>query len=148
MANYIAGKTGGDVVEILPLEPYTGSYNDVAYGRAKDEADANARPAVSNETYDKINMSEYDKVFVGFPIWWHTAPMVIGTFLEHYTWSVDVEIYPFFQGASNSNDEYYTNSMAFIRGSASGATVKEGLYAAATNTNAIDTYLAENGFTE
>ena len=53
-----------------------------------------------------------------------------------------------FLSVSQFGDEYYTNSMAFIRGSASGATVKEGLYAAATNTNAIDTYLAENGFTE
>lgn len=34
--------------------------------------------------YDLIDMERYDTVLIGFPIWWHTAPMVIGTFLEHY----------------------------------------------------------------
>ena len=37
MADYIAGQTGAYLVEILPEEPYEGSYNDVAYGRAQEE---------------------------------------------------------------------------------------------------------------
>lgn len=145
MANYIAEQTGAYVVEIIPEEPYEGSYNDVAYGRAQEEAESNARPAVSQATYDLIDMDEYDTIFVGFPIWWHTAPMIIGTFLEHYDWSADDNIYPFFQGASNSNSEYYSNSMNFIRGCADGATVHEGLYVSPSNTQTIDEYLAENG---
>lgn len=145
MANYIAGQTGAYVVEIIPEDPYDGSYNDVAYGRAQEEAEANARPAVSQETYDLINMDDYDTVLIGFPIWWHTAPMIIGTFLEHYDWTANDNIYPFFQGASNSNQEYYNNSMSFVRSSAEGATVHDGLYAAESNTSAIDAYLSENG---
>lgn len=144
MANYIAEQTDAYVVEIIPEEPYEGSYNDVAYGRAQEEAGNNARPAVSQATYDLIDMDEYDTIFVGFPIWWHTAPMIIGTFLEHYDWSADDNIYPFFQGASNSNSEYYSNSMNFIRGCAEGATVHEGLYVSPSNTQTIDEYLAEN----
>ena len=84
MANYIAEQTGAYLVEIVPEEPYEGSYNDVAYGRAQEEAETNARPAVSQATYDLIDMENYDTVLVGYPIWWHTAPMVVGTFLEHY----------------------------------------------------------------
>ena len=29
-------------------------------------------------------MSQYDRVFVGFPIWWYVAPTIINTFLEQY----------------------------------------------------------------
>ena len=145
MANYIAEKTGGDIVEIIPLVPYTGSYNDVAYGRAQEEAETNARPEISGETYAQIDLSDYDTVLIGFPIWWHTAPMIIGTFLEYYDWTAEFDIYPFFQGASNSNSEYYANTMTFIRDCAEGASVHEGLYASQSNTQAIDNYLSENG---
>lgn len=99
MADYIAEQTGGYLVEIVPEEPYVGSYNDVAYGRAQEEAEQNARPAVSQATYDLIDLQKYDTVLVGYPIWWHTAPMVIGTFLEHYDWT-NKDIYPFSQSAS------------------------------------------------
>ncbi len=70
--------------------------------------------------------------------------MIIGTFLEHYEWTADTDVYPFFQGASNGNDEYYANTMNFVRGCADGATVHDGLYAAPGNTRAIDAYLGEN----
>ena len=32
-------------------------------------------------------MEEYDTVFVGFPIWWYTAPQIVKTFLESYDFS-------------------------------------------------------------
>ena len=145
MANYIAEQTGAYLVEIVPEEPYEGSYNDVAYGRAQTEAETNARPAVSQATYDLIDMENYDTVLIGFPIWWHTAPMVIGTFLEHYDWTAQDNIYPFFQGASNSNQEYYDNAMSFVRTCAEGATVYEGLYCDEGATQTIDEYLTANG---
>lgn len=141
MADYIAEKTGAYEVEIEAEVPYTGSYNDVAYGRAREEWENNARPAVSGSTYDKIEIEKYRAVFVGFPVWWHTAPMIIGTFLEHYNWHESVDIYPFFQGASNSTRSYYDNSMQFIRTSAAGATVHDGLYSSPSDTARIDEYL-------
>ena len=34
---------------------------------------------------DKLNnMQDYDVVYVGFPIWWYTAPTIINTFMEAY----------------------------------------------------------------
>ena len=63
---------------------------------AKAERDENARPEIANLP-DSI--SEYDTVFAGYPIWWHIAPMIIGTFLEKYDLT-GVEIYPFSQSAS------------------------------------------------
>lgn len=50
MANRIAEHTHGDTVKIEAAVPYTGSYNEVAYGRAKEEHDSNARPEVAQST--------------------------------------------------------------------------------------------------
>lgn len=143
MADYIAGQTGAYLVEILPEEPYEGSYNDVAYGRAQEEAEQNARPAVSQATYDLIDMQKYDTVLVGYPIWWHTAPMVVGTFLEHYDWT-NKDIYPFSQSAS-MDEEQFAQSEQFVRDCAENATVHDGLFVRPSATQAIDAYLAENG---
>ena len=144
MANYIYGQTGGTIREIVPVTPYpTTSYTEWGYS-ARDERDADARPPIANPLSAET-VAQYDTILIGFPIWWHTAPMIIGTFLESYEWSADVDIYPFFQGASNSNAEYYDNSMAFVRRCAKGATVHEGLYTASSNTSRINEYLSQNG---
>ena len=141
MAEYIAEATGGYLVEIVPEEPYEGSYNDVAYGRAQEEAEQNARPAVSQATYDLIDLQKYDTVLVGYPIWWHTAPMVVGTFLEHYDWT-NKDIYPFSQSAS-MDEEQFAQSEQFVRDCAENATVHDGLFVRPSATQAIDAYLAE-----
>ncbi len=50
--------------------------------RSSDEMnDKSSRPAVAKKLG---NMSEYDEVFVGFPIWWYIAPTIVNTFLEGY----------------------------------------------------------------
>ena len=146
MAEYIAEATGGYLVEIVPEEPYVGSYNDVAYGRAQEEAEQNARPAVSQATYDLIGLQKYDTVLVGYPIWWHTAPMVIGTFLEHYDWT-GKDIYPFSQSASMDEGQF-AESEQFVRDCAENATVHNGLFVRPSVTQAIDAYLAENGLVD
>ncbi|MDE6868524.1 MAG: hypothetical protein K2J83_05225, partial [Clostridia bacterium] len=126
MALYIAEQTNAVVYEIEPLVPYPTDYTETTEVAA-DEKENNARPAIKNP----IDVSNYDYIFVGFPIWWHSAPMIIGTFLESYNLD-GKDVYPFFQGASNSNSSYYTETMAFINECASEATVHDGLYAAAT----------------
>ena len=39
------------------------------------------RPAIAGTVED---MSQYDTVFVGFPIWWGREPSIVDTFLEAY----------------------------------------------------------------
>lgn len=135
MARYIADKTDATIYEIEPLVPYPTEYTPTTEV-ALEEKNNNARPEIKNP----IDLSNYDHIFVGFPIWWHSAPMIIGTFLESYNLD-GKEVYPFFQGASNNNESYYTETMAFINECASEATVHDGLYAAATDTAKIDEYL-------
>lgn len=142
MAAYIQEQTKGDLLEIEPLNPYSTDYEECGEA-ALAERDENARPEIANLP-DSIE--EYDTIFIGYPIWWHTAPMIIGTFLENYDLS-GVHVYPFTQSAS-MDTEQFENSMEFVRESAAGADVHDGLFTEASDTEAILAYLAENGFVE
>ena len=142
MANTIKDHIGGDILEIEPAVAYPTDYNECG-DVAKTECDENARPDIANLP---DNMDEYDTIFIGYPIWWHTAPMIIGTFLENYEFSGQ-EIYPFSQSAS-MDTEQFENSMDFVRTSAKGATVHDGLFVSASDTAGILAYLTENGFAE
>ena len=77
VAREIAAQTGGDLFEIKPVTPYP-AY-DECLEVAKAERENNARPAFEGSVE---NMAEYDVVFVGYPIWWYDAPMIVLTFLE------------------------------------------------------------------
>lgn len=142
MANTIKERTGGDILEIEPLNPYPTDYNECG-DVAKIERDENQRPEIANLP---DSLDAYDTIFIGYPIWWHTAPMIIGTFLENYDLS-GKEVYPFAQSAS-MDTEQFENSMEFVRESAKGATVHDGLFVSASDTDAILAYLTENGFAE
>lgn len=86
LAEYAADILGADIYEIVPEEPYTGE--DLAYytgGRADKEQDnPDARPAISGNISD---ISGYDKILLGFPIWHGQAPRIVSTFLESYDFS-------------------------------------------------------------
>lgn len=83
VAQQAAEILGADIYEIVPEEPYTEA--DLAYytgGRADQEQDdPNARPAIAGGVED---MSQYDTVLLGYPIWHGQAPRIISTFLESY----------------------------------------------------------------
>lgn len=142
MASYIAEQTGGDLLKIEPKIAYPTDYNECG-DVAKVERDENARPEIANLP-DSID--EYDAVLVGYPIWWHTAPMIIGTFLESYDLT-GIEVYPFTQSAS-MDTEQFEQSIEFIREVAVGANVHIGLFANPSDTDAIDAYLSENGLVQ
>lgn len=142
MASYIAEQTGGDLLELQPETPYPTDYNECG-DVALAERDSDARPAIANLPE---SIEEYDSVLVGYPIWWHTAPMIIGTFLESYDLT-GVDVYPFTQSAS-MDTEQFDNSIAFVRENANGATVHDGLFARPSDTGTIDSYLSGNGLAQ
>ena len=80
MAQQVQAITGGDLFEIEPVNPYPTSYTPCTEV-ALEERDSNARPAIKNSV---ANWDEYDVVFLGGPVWWHTAPMILHTFAESY----------------------------------------------------------------
>lgn len=79
----IASQTGGDLFQITTSNTYPVSHSE-ASGIAEDELRADARPPLTSQVE---NMEQYDVVFVGYPIWWYTSPMVIRSFLEAYDFS-------------------------------------------------------------
>ena len=141
MANAIKERTGGELLKIEPETPYPTDYSECG-DVAKSERDKNARPKIANLPE---SLDGYDTIFIGYPIWWHTAPMIIGTFLESYDLT-GKDVYPFSQSAS-MDAEQFASSMDFVRTSAKGATVHDGLFTNASDTVKICSYLTENGFT-
>ncbi len=72
----------GDLFEIEPVERYTDADLDWRDQNSRSTIEMNNRdfrPAVSKKVE---NMGDYDKVVIGFPVWWYTAPTIINTFIE------------------------------------------------------------------
>ena len=78
VADYISEITGADQFEIV-----THKYDGMAYtpliNLAKQEAQDGELPPYEGEVPD---LSRYDTVFIGGPIWWGTYPQVMFTFLK------------------------------------------------------------------
>ena len=77
LAEMIAEATGADTFEIKPAKPYPKEYTP-ATEVAKKEKSENARPEIVGTMPD---VSGYDVIFLGYPIWWGDLPMPCYTFL-------------------------------------------------------------------
>ena len=80
VAEMIAEKTGGDLFEILPKEDYYPYTYDELTDVAKQEQNDNARPEYKDDLPD---LSGYDTVFIGAPVWWGNWPMIMYTVFEN-----------------------------------------------------------------
>lgn len=81
-AEKLAEVTGGDLYEIQPEVPYTDAdldWQDKQSRSSVEMADLSSRPAIKGKVE---NLNDYDTVFIGFPVWWYTAPTIINTFIE------------------------------------------------------------------
>jgi len=83
-AEQLAAVAGADLHQINPAQPYTDAdldWRDKQSRSSVEMQDKKSRPAITNKL---VNMQDYDVVYVGFPIWWYTAPTIINTFMEAY----------------------------------------------------------------
>lgn len=81
-AQQLVGALGADVYEIVPKQPYTNAdlnWMDKTSRSSLEMNDPDSRPEIADNA---IDVSRYDTVYVGFPIWWYVAPRIIETFLE------------------------------------------------------------------
>lgn len=84
VAARLAKVAGADLFEIKPEVPYTAADLDWTNKKSRSTIEMNdpaSRPAIKEKL---ANMTDYDVIFVGFPIWWYVAPTIIKTFLESY----------------------------------------------------------------
>lgn len=120
-AKKIAELSSSDIYKIEPAEPYTSddlNYNNSDCRANVEQNDPDARPEIAG---DLLDLSEYDTVFVGFPIWWYVAPTIINTFGESYDFS-GKKIVPF----ATSGGSGMGNTNAELAPSFKGATLVEG----------------------
>lgn len=89
IAEMIAEETGGELFQIERITPYPSVYKECT-DEAKQEQKNNARPKLMKDK----EISGYDIIFLGYPIWWGDMPMPVYTFLEGHDFS-DKTVIPF-----------------------------------------------------
>lgn len=120
-AEILAGAAGADLYEIRPQIPYTAAdlnWMDKNSRSSVEMNDSASRPALADTT---AGIEEYDVIFVGFPIWWYTAPAIIRTFLETYDFSGKI-IVPF----ATSGGSGFGKTAETLREIVPAASVKDG----------------------
>lgn len=136
----IAEITHSDIYELVPAVPYT--KEDIDYGNQnsranREQEDDAARPAIAGE---KIDLSPYDTVYLGYPIWWGTFPRIINTFMDTYDLSGKT-ILPFCTSGSTG----IASSVSAIRQYCPNAVVKDGFrIAGQTSETEINRWLSES----
>lgn len=108
VANTISSCLSSALYEIEPKVPYTREDIDYTNGdsrSSKEQNDPSSRPEIGSQT---IDISSYETIFLGYPIWWGQAPKILYTFVESYDFS-NKTIIPFCTSASSSIGSSATN---------------------------------------
>lgn len=117
----LAAAIDADLYEIKPAIPYTDkdlNWQD-KHSRSSMEMD---EPACRPELADRnANVTAYDRIFLGFPVWWYTAPRIINTFLESYDFQGKTIILFATSGGSNLGQTAIN-----LASSCPGATIRNG----------------------
>ena len=120
VAERMAGELGADIYEIRPEVRYTGKDLDWTNKTSRSSvemSDKKFRPAIIT---GDVDISGYDTVYLGFPIWWYVAPTLINTFLEAYDFSGKTVVLFATSGSSG-----FGNTVAELKPSAPGAVIRE-----------------------
>ena len=121
VADMIAEEAKADLFEIEPKIPYTKADLDWMNKKSRSSvemSDKKYRPEIMEK---EIDMSSYDEIFLGFPIWWYVAPTIINTFLETYDFSGKKIVLFATSGGSG-----FGNTVKELESSASDAVITEG----------------------
>ena len=84
VASKLNSLVGGDLFEIVPEEKYSSEDLDWTNNESRSSIemnDSNSRPKISSKIAD---ISQYDRIFIGYPVWWYTFPRIINTFLNSF----------------------------------------------------------------
>ena len=119
IAEFISQTINAPIHDIITEKKYPKNYF-MTILESRREFKSGERPALTSEPVE--NFSQYDRIIIGFPIWFFTCPMAIVSWLERYDFA-GKEIYPFCtSGGSNC-----TKATEKIREVCKGANVHEGI---------------------
>ncbi len=121
VAERVAKIAGADLFEIEPVEPYTD--DDLYWPNSKCRSvvemhNRSFRPPMVKKDLD---LSQYDTILIGFPIWCYVAPTIVNTFLEAYDFS-GKKIVVF----ATSGGSGFGNTVKELEPSAPGAEITQG----------------------
>lgn len=122
-AKEIAEIAHAELYEICPKIPYTQAdlrWQDSNSRSSLEMKDKSSRPEIADKS---APVSNSDVIFLGFPIWWYTAPTIINTFLESYDFAGKRIVLFATSGSSG-----FENALADLKKSVSDqAVVEEGI---------------------
>ena len=120
VAGKLAAATSADIYEIKPEVKYTKADLNWMNSKSRSSVEMNNksfRPAIIT---GDVDVSGYDTVYLGFPIWWYVAPTVINTFLEAYDFAGKKIVLFATSGSSG-----FGNTVSELQPSAPGAEIVE-----------------------
>ena len=82
VAEKIASITNGDLFEIEPKEKYTNADLDWTNKQSRSSVEMKNKSFRPEMKENRIDISNYDIILIGFPIWWGVCPTVVNTFIE------------------------------------------------------------------
>ena len=118
IAQKIQAATGADLFEIVPQKAYSEDYTRCTE-EAQAELQQDARPAYAGD----IDLSGYDVIYLGYPIWWGTFPMCVFTFIEAHDGFAGKKVVPF----STHEGSGLGNSLSDLRRLCPDATITQGV---------------------
>ena len=120
-AKVLAKAADADPYEIKPAIPYTRAdlnWMEKGSRSSVEMNDKHSRPALADTD---APVAGYDVIFLGFPMWWYTAPTIINTFLESYDFSGKTIVL-----FATSGGSVLGSTAAALQGSALGARIVSG----------------------
>lgn len=78
LAQMIAERIDCDTYEIRPADPYPQAYDSTVKRNRQEQAE-DARPEIAGDLPD---VSDYETVLLGSPVWSSSAPMIMSTFID------------------------------------------------------------------
>lgn len=114
---------GFDVERVYRKEPYSEDYDTCAYVEAKGEWENHIHPEIKKLNVDVNN---YDRILLFFPIWWYTFPMPIATLIEQLK-GYKGEII-LFENSYTNDPKYAENSLNDFKAIDSKLNVSQGLF--------------------
>ena len=136
VAEMISEVSGYELYEIKPKQAYTKddlNWMDKNSRSSVEMKDKKFRPEIITKD---IEMSDYDEIILGFPIWWYVAPTIINTFLEVYDFS-GKKITLF----ATSGGSGFGNTVSELKPSAPNADIVEGKLLNNANKQEIENWL-------
>lgn len=130
VAEKIAAIENADLYEIRAAQAYTDAdlnWHDSGSRTTLEQNDKSARPEIAGE---KISLGGYEKIYIGFPIWWGEEPRIMDTFAESYDFT-GVTVIPFCTssssgiGRSGQNLAELAGSGSWLEGKRFGGSVSE-----------------------